>query len=382
DITVLGRGTVRGALTAIGSDATQPSSPTAGGGLQFGGGSGNFGLFGGFGTSGSGAGGNGGLGGNGGSGGAGGDGAPGGKAGGGAGGTIRVLATEFDFAASVNVQGGRNSAADARAASGRLQVGAHVADAYAPGAVNGSVAILEAPTDANPFFDGAPRTQYIANLSGGAAIAGVVPGLSATGMLAGIEIPPDAVGAIVFTIIDFPPLRYNVSNTTAWLLLNLSGTPLNSPMWGAGRAGFKATLKQFGWAKDNRFGGLGPSTLFALPADAVYATTTNGPLDLLSFMSVSATSNGEPVSIDNETIYLNEVLFLRLPPPECAGDFNADRFVDDADFVQFAAMYELLECAAPGMPAECPGDLNADRFVDDADFVLFASAYETLWCPF
>jgi hypothetical protein len=44
-------------------------------------------------------------------------------------------------------------------------------------------------------------------------------------------------------------------------------------------------------------------------------------------------------------------------------------------------MYELLLCDAPGMPMSCAGDLNADRLVDDADFVLFAAAYEQLWCP-
>jgi hypothetical protein len=165
------------------------------------------------------------------------------------------------------------------------------------------------------------------------------------------------------------------------MFLNLSGAPLNAPMWGAGSSGFKTTLKQLGWAKDTRFGGLGPSTLFSLHADAVYVTTTSGPLDFLNVMSASATSNGQAVSIDNETIQLNEVLFLRPPPPVCVGDFDGDRLVDDPDFVLFASMYELLLCDAPGMPMPCAGDLNADRLVDDADFVLFAAAYEQLWCP-
>ena len=65
----------------------------------------------------------------------------------------------------------------------------------------------------------------------------------------------------------------------------------------------------------------------------------------------------------------------------CAGDLNADSLVDDADFVIFAAAYNILDCADPGMPAGCPADLNADTFVDDADFVLFASAYNELVCP-
>jgi hypothetical protein len=55
--------------------------------------------------------------------------------------------------------------------------------------------------------------------------------------------------------------------------------------------------------------------------------------------------------------------------------------VDDADFVIFAAAYNLLDCADPSMPVGCPADLNDDTVVDDADFVIFAAAYETLVCP-
>ncbi|MGH7244107.1 MAG: hypothetical protein ACREJD_11890 [Phycisphaerales bacterium] len=65
----------------------------------------------------------------------------------------------------------------------------------------------------------------------------------------------------------------------------------------------------------------------------------------------------------------------------CAADFNDDGFVDDADFVQFAAMYDILECTAPAMLPDCPGDLDGDGYVDDKDFVLFANAYNELLCP-
>lgn len=65
----------------------------------------------------------------------------------------------------------------------------------------------------------------------------------------------------------------------------------------------------------------------------------------------------------------------------CRADLNGDNAVDDADFVLFAAAYNILDCADPGMPAGCPADLNGDGFVDDADFVLFAAAYNELLCP-
>ncbi|MBL8875293.1 MAG: hypothetical protein JNM86_05795 [Phycisphaerae bacterium] len=56
----------------------------------------------------------------------------------------------------------------------------------------------------------------------------------------------------------------------------------------------------------------------------------------------------------------------------CDADFNGDNFVDDSDFVFFAASYnELLD-------ARC--DLNEDTFTDDADFVIFAAAYDALLC--
>ena len=65
----------------------------------------------------------------------------------------------------------------------------------------------------------------------------------------------------------------------------------------------------------------------------------------------------------------------------CTGDLNGDGQVDDADFVHFAAAYNLLDCADPAMPLGCPADLNKDGVVDDADFVQFVAAYDALVCP-
>jgi hypothetical protein len=66
--------------------------------------------------------------------------------------------------------------------------------------------------------------------------------------------------------------------------------------------------------------------------------------------------------------------------PTCPSDIDPDGYVDDSDFVVFAAAYNVLDCNDPTMPADCPADLNADGFVDDGDFVLFASAYNELIC--
>jgi len=383
DVLVLGSLSIRGTWTARGADAGLPGAGTTGGPTRFEGGASQFGLSGAFGVSGSGKGGNGGNSGQGGNGGAGGPGAQGGNGGGGAGGTIRIVGTEFDLQAAIDVRGGSSSDGSSRAANGRLQVGAHTATAYAPGDVNGAVAILNGPTDANPYFSGSPQTPYIAGLLNGAAIAGIVPGLSARSMLEGLDVPPNAVGAVVFTIIDFPPLHYNTANYTALLYLNLSGSGLRSPKIGAGAPNHSVALKQFGWAKDSRFSGLGPTALTELPADAVYVTLTSGPLDDLANLSVSSVTGSGSVGVArvNEAIYLNEVLFLELPVPVCPADQNSDRFVDDSDFVAFAIAYDLFDCSAPDMPPGCPADINRDGLVEDADFSAFAAAYDAFVCP-
>jgi hypothetical protein len=69
------------------------------------------------------------------------------------------------------------------------------------------------------------------------------------------------------------------------------------------------------------------------------------------------------------------------PNTICLADLNADRAVDDADFVFFAAAYNLLLCSDPAQPADCPADLNSDGLVNDNDFVVFVQAYQDLLCP-
>ncbi|MGH7244104.1 MAG: hypothetical protein ACREJD_11875 [Phycisphaerales bacterium] len=75
-----------------------------------------------------------------------------------------------------------------------------------------------------------------------------------------------------------------------------------------------------------------------------------------------------------------QTFLIHLHEP-CAADMNSDWQVDDADFVQFANSYDILDCSAPSMALRCPADINRDGMVDDADFVAFASAYDQLICP-
>jgi uncharacterized lipoprotein YddW (UPF0748 family) len=70
-----------------------------------------------------------------------------------------------------------------------------------------------------------------------------------------------------------------------------------------------------------------------------------------------------------------------LPLGSCPSDFTGDSVVDDADFVEFANAYNILDCAAAAMPIWCPADVTRDTVVDDSDFVVFAGEYDRLTCP-
>ncbi|MBS0187599.1 MAG: hypothetical protein JSS51_05990 [Planctomycetes bacterium] len=80
--------------------------------------------------------------------------------------------------------------------------------------------------------------------------------------------------------------------------------------------------------------------------------------------------NGKVFDEDYHTLMANR---------SCPADLNNDGFVDDADFVAFAAAYNELIC--PTLPGLCMADLNDDGVVEDADFVIFAAAYDALLCP-
>jgi hypothetical protein len=64
----------------------------------------------------------------------------------------------------------------------------------------------------------------------------------------------------------------------------------------------------------------------------------------------------------------------------CGADLNLDGVVDDADFSFFAAAYNVLDCADPGIAPPCAADLTGDLVVDDHDFVAFVPAYDRLLC--
>jgi len=76
-----------------------------------------------------------------------------------------------------------------------------------------------------------------------------------------------------------------------------------------------------------------------------------------------------------------EQLFAEFSAPACPCDLNIDALVDDADFVIFAAAYNILDCTDPAMDPGCPADFTRDGTVDDQDFVTFVAAYNDVLCP-
>lgn len=96
----------------------------------------------------------------------------------------------------------------------------------------------------------------------------------------------------------------------------------------------------------------------------------------------------QSITLDNwvpVVVPVNDVPLAEKEPcftKRCVGDLNGDGFVDDDDFVIFAAAYNVLVCPTnPALYSCCPADFNGDGFVDDDDFVMFAAAYNALLCP-
>ncbi|MBS0187454.1 MAG: hypothetical protein JSS51_05260 [Planctomycetes bacterium] len=115
-----------------------------------------------------------------------------------------------------------------------------------------------------------------------------------------------------------------------------------------------------------------PSTA---PAKLGYSPKTDFPASAPARGTDADGAGGEEEIVNYDDIVF-EVSFIA-----CRSDLSSDGYVDDSDFVLFAAAYDTLDCTDPNMPAGCPADINGDGFVDDSDFVLFAAAYDLLECP-
>jgi len=103
-------------------------------------------------------------------------------------------------------------------------------------------------------------------------------------------------------------------------------------------------------------------------------------MGLAFYNSASPVNHQSAAPTSSQPVHINAVIHVGVEDP-CPSDLNVDDYVDDSDFVVFAAAYEMFACADPAMPAGCPSDLNSDGFVDDLDFQAFVTAYDALICP-
>ena len=160
-------------------------------------------------------------------------------------------------------------------------------------------------------------------------------------------------------------MAFNLTKPAKWQLdyfLNqLSGSPAGG-IWQLTLKKGTSTVFQ-----DANYNGVFNGTIFSLAAGAY---TLQFDLDVQAHTAMP---------FDNYSFFNGSTGFNF--KEACPGDLNGDGQVDDADFVIFAAAYDILLCTDLFMPPGCPADLNGDGFVDDADFVLFSVAYDALLCP-
>lgn len=109
----------------------------------------------------------------------------------------------------------------------------------------------------------------------------------------------------------------------------------------------------------------------------VYDTATNSEVEVIDTgkapSSFKLSENGAAGIIPSPG---GDGAVLLTTGSNCPADFSGDGFVDDTDFVTFAAAYQ--DFSVP--PADARADFSGDGFVDDTDFVTFAAAYEAFNC--
>ncbi|MFO0860065.1 MAG: hypothetical protein U0570_05870 [Phycisphaerales bacterium] len=343
--------------------------------------------------------GDGGAGGNGGHGGwsgKGGDGGAGGLGTGGSGGTVFLSATELNATASYVVSGGTNGAGLPRSDSGRVIVSYnHVKTGTITatlGQDNGPLLTLPGlvpeAQGASPFINGGTVVPYIAGLTGGAAIAGVIPNITASSIVNPATLPPNTVAGLLLLDTDVPGITYDKTKYRALLYLNYNASAsFQTFSMGIGGYQFSAGLRTYGWANDARFVPGGHPWGLTVLGDAVYVTLVpvgqlNQNLARVAGTFISPiTGGGEFLAADSLTFGVGVSKMLTVQRKVCVGDFSGDGLVDDADFSVFVVAYDVLDCGASAMPPGCPADITRDGFVDDTDFQKFVVAYDALVCP-
>ena len=232
-------------------------------------------------------------GGNGGVGGDGGDGGDGGAGGGGAGGTIKLYASDIQAnGVTVNLSGGTGGIAGS---NGRLIIGGNTSLVMnganvtsvggAPGTVTGaaSTTLSTGERAANAMVAGSVATPDIADwqfatgqtvsVDGGAAIYGLLDGLTSANFTAitGVTPPADAMVAVIRLSIGPGTGAEDYTGYDMLLYVNLTDYALSTPTLGVGEAA--TGLLTAGISTNTTFGGSGGAqTMTVLGAHQIWAT--------------------------------------------------------------------------------------------------------------
>jgi hypothetical protein len=313
---------IRGAAGVAGSTSGSPGAGTVGDAGEAG--SPGFSTLQGLG----GDGGAGGAGGNGGEGGNGGRGGNGGHGGGGAGGTVMFKSSLFSAAGgTINTSGGTGPGG--AGGGGRYVVSDNGAEFPEYGTRLGATDdfyIGQAARDINPFIQGSVTTSNLVQMIGGADVYGLV-NINFSQMPEFIELqenaPLGATAALVRQSAGFLGDQY--SGHEMLMLVNLTTSPIENPALGIGLpgSGYGSVLLERGFARNPAFGGSGPITLTALPAESVFATLV--PVSLTGYEVNAFAGSGLTVSLDEL-----EVAYIGAAIP---GDFDLDGDVDGRDFL-------------------------------------------------
>ncbi|MFK7961903.1 MAG: hypothetical protein AB8G96_15415, partial [Phycisphaerales bacterium] len=356
EIVAYGRLQIDGAIEAFGGTTTGVTAGAPGGNGASGG-SGLGGVDGNDSPDNGGDGGRGGQGGQAGDGGDGGNGGAGGLGGGGAAGTIKLIASEFIGAGSLDLTPGNQDVAST-GGPGRLLVGTTLMSQFAGTVVGGPLdGDLVGPTDTNPYvLNESTDTPLIVGLNGGNDVYGLtslapadVPGL--------LDAVPSTATIALIRLDELPAgLASDDAAHDAILIANIGDTDVMLPGVGVGVPDETNGLAIRGAANNPAFGGRGPVALDTLAPGEVWITLIPEAATAIA-LSTDAAFVSDAALADGGVIFLGG----------CTGDVDGSGDVGLADL--------LAVLAAWGAEGEQDADLDGDGIVALGDLLVVLAAW-------
>jgi hypothetical protein len=171
------------------------------------------------------------------------------------------------------------------------------------------------------------------------------------------------------------------------MVRNLAATMISASVW-SGSAASWVSLQPAGSISSIAYGvgggkQVGRALVGGMTRASLWSGTAASWVDLHSFLPAGFTfSEARSITTDGINTYIagsgfngstgrtEAVMWVGAAPAFCAGDFNGDNAVTNADTPAFIAAL-LAGGACPAPPANCLGDFNADGIVNGADMPAF-----------